>query len=247
MCDSHLDPVKTPMDIFMSHDWPRGIARHGDTERLLRRKSFLREEIATNTLGSTPGEQLIHHLKPNYWFAAHLHCKFPALVVHHDGSGGGGGGGGQRGGGGGGRPPAAGPGAMGGGGGGAAAAGVTVPKTTKFLALDKCVAGKDFLQLLEMPIPASAVEGDTAVRFDRSWLSIIRATEPYFPTSPSQRWRAPSHARVTAELSSSAVAVAAAFPDAASLAVPMSDFRRITDPGMKRLPQVRLLHCTSVP
>ena len=30
----------------MSHDWPRGIARYGNTEQLLRKKKFLREEVS---------------------------------------------------------------------------------------------------------------------------------------------------------------------------------------------------------
>lgn len=36
-----------PLDVFLSHDWPRGIARHGDTQRLLRAKPFLRAEVRT--------------------------------------------------------------------------------------------------------------------------------------------------------------------------------------------------------
>jgi lariat debranching enzyme len=37
--------LRQPLDVFLSHDWPQGIARHGDTERLLQRKSFLRREV----------------------------------------------------------------------------------------------------------------------------------------------------------------------------------------------------------
>ncbi len=39
-------------------------------------------QIETNQLGSKAGEQLLHALKPLYWFSAHLHTKFSALVPH---------------------------------------------------------------------------------------------------------------------------------------------------------------------
>ena len=70
------------MDIMMSHDWPKGVYRHGDKEGLVRRKPFLREEVMTNTLGSGPTEEVLNTMKPDYWFSAHLHVKFAALVTH---------------------------------------------------------------------------------------------------------------------------------------------------------------------
>lgn len=104
-----LSQIKEKVHIMLSHDWPRGITEYGDKFNLLKRKPFLRsllniinlllsisvgpnkniififrEDIETNQLGSVPAQQLLHKLKPDYWFAAHLHCQFAALVKHND-------------------------------------------------------------------------------------------------------------------------------------------------------------------
>ncbi|GBP73983.1 Lariat debranching enzyme [Eumeta japonica] len=77
-----LKQIKEKIHIMLSHDWPSGITGYGDTENLLKRKPFLREDIESNQLGSPPAMELLNLLKPDYWFAAHLHCQYAAIVTH---------------------------------------------------------------------------------------------------------------------------------------------------------------------
>lgn len=74
--------IQKPIDIFMSHDWPRGIYHYGRTGELLQKKKFLRQEVECNSLGSPAAEELLAHLQPTYWFSAHLHVKFAAVIKH---------------------------------------------------------------------------------------------------------------------------------------------------------------------
>ncbi|XP_024272154.1 lariat debranching enzyme isoform X2 [Oncorhynchus tshawytscha] len=77
-----LKQIQMPVDVFLTHDWPRGIYHYGSTGELLRKKKFLRQEVESNTLGSPAAAELLAHLQPNYWFSAHLHVKFAALMQH---------------------------------------------------------------------------------------------------------------------------------------------------------------------
>ncbi|CAE7124918.1 unnamed protein product [Rhizoctonia solani] len=69
-------------DVFMSHDWPEGITQYGDVATLLKQKPFFRSDIEKGELGSPPMMDLLRSLRPTYWFSAHMHCKFEAVVDH---------------------------------------------------------------------------------------------------------------------------------------------------------------------
>ncbi|KAH7622228.1 putative Lariat debranching enzyme [Nannochloris sp. 'desiccata'] len=158
------------IDVFLSHDWPAGIARHGDVNALLRKKRFLQREIDDGSLGSPPAAQILEKVRPEYWFSAHLHTKFAALVHHpsdysiHQRPGNGGGGSTSN-------APAS-----------VNEASMTnpqeaeesqaVPATTRFLSLDKCLPGRQFLQIIDFP----KATGPKTISYDPEWLAILKST-----------------------------------------------------------------------
>ncbi|KAK1443714.1 RNA lariat debranching enzyme [Babesia gibsoni] len=80
-----LELLKEPIDMFVSHDWPRGIEQWGDVEGLLRHKPHLRHDVEANRLGNPYTWMLLRKHKPRYWFAAHMHTRFEARVKHDEG------------------------------------------------------------------------------------------------------------------------------------------------------------------
>ncbi|KAJ7966310.1 Lariat debranching enzyme [Quillaja saponaria] len=133
--------VEEPIDIFLSHDWPIGITDYGNWSELVRRKSYFKKEIQDRTLGSKAAAELLEKLKPPYWFSAHLHCKFSALLQHGEGG-----------------------------------------PLTKFLALDKCLPGRDFLQIVEIESEAGPYE----LQYDEEWLAITRSFNSIFPLTTTR-------------------------------------------------------------
>lgn len=136
--------IHRPIDIFVSHDWPRGIWHHGDCDKLLAAKPFLRTEIKNNTFGNPGTTQVLEQLQPSYWFAAHIHVKFAALVKHAE-----------------------------------------TEKMTKFLALDKVLPRRDFMQILDIPVSGESTSDGSAgasiagsdefrIEMDAEWLSVLR-------------------------------------------------------------------------
>jgi lariat debranching enzyme len=86
-------------------------------------------------MGSPPSWNLLQTLQPKYWFSAHMHVKFPAIVPHNNG------------------------------------------KVTKFLALDKVIPRRDFLQVIDFESPEQP-ENPPKLKYDPEWLSILHSTMP---------------------------------------------------------------------
>ncbi|EPS40025.1 hypothetical protein H072_6142 [Dactylellina haptotyla CBS 200.50] len=77
-----LNMLSGDVDVFISHDWPEGITKYGNEKKLLQAKYHFRAEVAAGKLGSPPLRNMLLKMKPKYWFAAHMHVKFPAVIDH---------------------------------------------------------------------------------------------------------------------------------------------------------------------
>ncbi|TGO45382.1 hypothetical protein BCON_0398g00070 [Botryotinia convoluta] len=76
--------VGTQVDIGISHDWPRAVEKHGDMKRLWNMKPDFERESNDGSLGNLAASYVMDRLRPPFWFAAHLHCKFSAVKTYED-------------------------------------------------------------------------------------------------------------------------------------------------------------------
>lgn len=76
--------LRTQVDIGISHDWPKAIERNGNERALFRIKPDFEQESRDGTLGSDAAKYVMDRLRPPYWFAAHMHCKFSATKTYED-------------------------------------------------------------------------------------------------------------------------------------------------------------------
>ena len=169
------------VDVMVTHDWPSRIYQYGDTAQLLRRKPHFqsfscvhltcRDEVNDMCLGSSPLMSVLDELKvsfslshdkqPAYWFSAHLHVKFAAIYPHfHSKS---------------pahpqsaetepenetayshGHPPAA------------------ADGTTRFLARDKCVRGRDYMQVVSLEVDSSCLEDNKVGVLGEFHVAVLR-------------------------------------------------------------------------
>lgn len=121
---------------MLSHDWPDQIWEYGNKEQLLRFKPYFRNDMENGRMGSGPCWDLLTTLRPRYWYAAHMHCRFDASVPHDNN------------------------------------------ECTKFVALDKCMPNRKFLDFLTIgDDDESAVErAMPEIKYDLEWLTVLYLT-----------------------------------------------------------------------
>jgi lariat debranching enzyme len=71
--------LRTQVDIGISHDWPRAIEQNGNSKALWCMKPDFEQESKDGTLGNVAAAYVMDRLRPPYWFAAHMHCRFSAI------------------------------------------------------------------------------------------------------------------------------------------------------------------------
>lgn len=74
--------IRTQVDIGISHDWPRGVEWEGNWKGLFGKKEHLESDARDGQLGSVAAKLVMDRLRPRWWFSAHLHCKYAAIVEH---------------------------------------------------------------------------------------------------------------------------------------------------------------------
>lgn len=79
--------LRSQIDIGISHDWPRAIENHGNSRALFSAKPDFEQESKDGTLGNQAASYVMDRLRPPYWFAAHMHCKFSATKTYEDATG----------------------------------------------------------------------------------------------------------------------------------------------------------------
>ncbi|KAJ1338700.1 lariat debranching enzyme [Microdochium nivale] len=74
--------IREPVDVGLSHDWPRAVENHGNARALWKMKPDFERESKDGSLGNPAATYVMDRLRPAYWFSAHMHCKFSAVRIY---------------------------------------------------------------------------------------------------------------------------------------------------------------------
>ena len=174
-------------DIMMSHDWPEFIAHYGHKDTLLRMRPQFKKSVDSDSLGAQPYLKLLRHLQPRFWLSGHMHVKYTATVQHANNP----------------TNPNSQTGKL-----EDLAKQLQAQETqnvqpicpkhpvteTEFLALDKPLPGREFVDVIHLPFASGERETEVILnecgeplpaspllRHDLDWLAIIKASHDYFP------------------------------------------------------------------
>ena len=141
---------------MLTHDWPLRIYKMpGSREYLIGKRPSFKQDIDRDELGSPMHELLLNKLRPKHWFSAHMHLRFETRYVHYRRSNN---------------------------------SHLTNPKSTKsnnqpeathFLALDKCVVRRPYIEIVNVKSDEFDIRG---LEYDLEWLAILRYTDEYVST-----------------------------------------------------------------
>lgn len=156
---------------MVTHDWPLHVYNNpGAKKFLINKKPHFRSDIDNHQLGSPLYEILLNKLKPPHWFAAHLHIRFQTKYFHQsfqnnfDN-----------------RPPhghhSHEAGDQQSAGNSPSDQARSGPEFTSFLALDKCLNRRRYLEFVD--IASDEASKDLGLEYDLEWLAILRATDSY--------------------------------------------------------------------
>ena len=72
--------LRSQVDVGVSHDWPNGVEWLGNWKWLFKRKDLFEKDAREGHLGNVAAREIMDWLRPPFWFSAHLHIKYAAIV-----------------------------------------------------------------------------------------------------------------------------------------------------------------------